>query len=71
MNVFYRMTSRRELPEEIYSDNGTNFKGADNELESLVAQVDEGQIKQSIANKAVKWISIFLWLHISADDMKI
>ena len=38
MNVFYRMTSRRGLPEEIYSDNGTYFKGADNELKSLVAQ---------------------------------
>ena len=30
MNAFYRMASRRGLPDEMYSDNGTNFKGADN-----------------------------------------
>ena len=35
MNAFYRMTSRRGLPDEIYSDNGTNFKESDNELKSL------------------------------------
>ena len=29
LNAFYRMASRRGLPEEIFSDNGTNFKGAD------------------------------------------
>ena len=50
-HAFYRMTSRYELPEEIYSDNGTNFKGADYELKSHVAQLNEGKIKQSIANK--------------------
>lgn len=55
MNVFYRMASRRGLPEEIYSDNGINLKGADNELKSLVSQLDEGKIKQSIANSGVKW----------------
>ena len=37
MNAFYRMTSRRGIAHEIFSDNGTNFKGADNELKSLVA----------------------------------
>ena len=55
MNAFYRMTSRRGLPGEIYSDNGTNFKGADNELKSLVADLDKDKIKQTVANKGVKW----------------
>ena len=36
LNSFYRMASRRGLPEDIYSDNDTNFKGADNELKLLV-----------------------------------
>ena len=27
LNAFYRMASCRGLPEDIYSDNGTNFKG--------------------------------------------
>ena len=53
MNAFYRMASRRGLPNEIYSDNGTNFKGADNELKALVTQLDEDKIKQSTANKGI------------------
>ena len=55
VNAFYRMVSRRGLIEAMYSDNGTNFKGADKELKSLIAQLDETKIKKSIANKGVKW----------------
>ena len=55
INAFYRMASRRRVPEEIYSEYGTYFKEADNELKSLVAQLDEVKIKQSIANRGVKW----------------
>ena len=55
LNSFYRMASRRGLPEEVYSDNGTNFKGADNELKLLVSQIDEDKITESAANKGVKW----------------
>ena len=54
LNAFYRMGSRRGLPEEIFSDNETNFKGADAELKSLVRELDE-KINQSIANKGVVW----------------
>lgn len=35
-DTFYRMTSRSGLPEEMLSENGPNFKGADAELKSLV-----------------------------------
>ena len=55
LNSFYRMASRRGIPEEVYSDNGTNFKGADNELKLLVSQIDEDKITESAANKGVKW----------------
>ena len=44
LNAFYRMASRRGLPEAMYSDNGTNFKGADSELKSLVRELDEIKI---------------------------
>ena len=49
------MTSRRGLPDEMYSDNVTNFKGADNELKSLLADLDSDKIKQTVTNKGVKW----------------
>ena len=48
------MASRRGIPEEVYSDNGTNFKGTDNELILLVSQIDD-KITESAANKGVKW----------------
>ena len=49
------MASRRGLPDEVYSDNGTNFVGADRELQVLLAQVEGHKIKESVANKGVKW----------------
>ena len=55
LNTFYRMASRRGVPEEMCSDNGTNFKDADAELKSLVRELDENKINQSIANKGVTW----------------
>ena len=55
LNAFYRMASRRGLPEEMFSDNGTNFKGADRELEMIQSELDETKINASVANKGVKW----------------
>ena len=49
------MASRRGLPEDIFSDNGTNFKGADAELRSLILMLDDERIKQSIAVKEIRW----------------
>ena len=43
------------LMEEIYSDNGTNFRAADKEMKSLILQLDQEKIKESIANKGIKW----------------
>ena len=55
LNALYRMTSRRGLPEVIYSDNGTNFKSADKELKSLISLLDTNKINESIANKGIMW----------------
>ena len=55
LNALYRMTSRRGLMEEMYSDNGTNFRAADKEMKSLILQLDQEKIKESIANKGIKW----------------
>ena len=55
LNALYRMTSRRGLMEEMFSDNGTNFRAADKELKSLISQLDQEKIKESIANKGIDW----------------
>ena len=40
LNAFFPMTNRRGLSEEMISDNGSNFAGAERELRELVAQLD-------------------------------
>ena len=55
LNAFFRMTSRRGLPEEMISDNGSNFVGAERELRQLVAQLDQDKIVSSVANRGEKW----------------
>ena len=55
LNTFYRLASRRGLADEVYSDNGTNFIGADRELQALLVQVESHKIEQSLANKGIKW----------------
>ena len=41
--------------EEMYSDNGTNFRAAGKKIESLILQLDQEKIKEAIANKGIKW----------------
>lgn len=55
LNAFYRMASRRGLPEVMWSDNGTNFVGGNNELKELVRQLDKDRIQKSAANRGVSW----------------
>ena len=55
LNAFFRMASRRGLPQDMISDNGTNFVGADRELKELVLALDHNKIQDSTANQGVKW----------------
>ena len=56
LNAFARFTSRREVPKEVVSDNGTNFVGAVNELKELAGQLDEEKIKRKTSDKRVRWL---------------
>lgn len=56
LNAFYRMVSRRGLPQLMVSDNGTNFVSGDRELRELVMALDKDRIEHSTANKGIKWI---------------
>ena len=53
LNAFYRMVHLRGIPQEMLSDNGTNFVGAKKELEELVRRLDQNKIRQSTANKGI------------------
>ena len=55
LNAFCRMTNRPGLPQEMISDNGMNFVGANRELRELVKKLHQEKIKKSAANKGVKW----------------
>ena len=55
LNAFYRMTSRRGLPEEVISDNGSNFVSAERELKELVEKLDQDKVKKSAVKKGIKW----------------
>ena len=55
LNCFYRMVSRRGLPERVVSDNGTNFVGAARELKQLISSVSKEQIEASTAHQGVQW----------------
>ena len=55
LNAFFRMVSRRGLPEHVFSDNGTNFRRADLELKELVQKLDQSRIQTLTANRGIKW----------------
>jgi hypothetical protein len=55
LNAFYRMVSRRGLPQDVMSDNGTNFVGGHKELKELITHLDRNKIQNTTANRGVKW----------------
>ena len=56
MRAFCRMSNRCGLPEEMISDNGTNFVGAKEELDKLAKQIiHNDKLKENLVNKGVKW----------------
>ena len=50
-----RFVSRRGTPAMIWSDNGTNFIGADKELRECVEKWNTLNITAELANKGIKW----------------
>ena len=56
MRAFFRMTDRRGLSEEIISDNGTNFVGANKELLEITGKlVKDTNLKSLVTDKGIKW----------------
>ena len=56
LRAFCRMSNRRGLPEEMLSDNGKNFVGANEELRDLAKQmIKDSKLNESLINQGVKW----------------
>nr|XP_012148430.1 PREDICTED: uncharacterized protein LOC105663531 [Megachile rotundata] len=51
-----RLAARRGTPQVVYSDNGTNFRGADKELKDATASMDRAKIEEYALSKRVKWV---------------
>ena len=55
VSAFSRFTSRRGVPDQVTSDNGTNFVGAVSELKELVNSIDTAKVVNSKDNQYVVW----------------
>ena len=55
INCLLRFEGRRGVPREYFSDNGTNFVGAVNELAKCLQQLDQERIASSLIRRGVKW----------------
>lgn len=50
-----RMAARRGWPQQIFSDNGTNLKGAHNELRKSISELNEDILKSEAINYGTTW----------------
>ena len=57
IQALVRFISVRGCPKEIWSDNGTNFTGAEKELRLLVQDLNEERIKNELHSREVEWYS--------------
>lgn len=53
-----RMAARRGWPQQLFSDNGTNLRGAHAELKRSVQELDENDLTNEAENHGTKWTFI-------------
>ncbi|CAG7722249.1 unnamed protein product, partial [Allacma fusca] len=55
INAIRRFIARRTVPEILWSDNGTNFHGADRELQRAVQSMDKEALVRRFAGQGMTW----------------
>ena len=50
-----RFIGRRGKPAHLYSDNGTNFKGAEAELKSAIQELEQNRICTTMTPQGIEW----------------
>ena len=55
INALRRCIARRRKPEEIRSDRGTNFQGAERELKECMNNWNATQLNEFLRQRAIKW----------------
>lgn len=50
-----RFSALRGTPKKMFSDNGTNFKGADNELKKFIKQLEDDKIEDKLSIRDIEW----------------
>lgn len=55
INALRRFIARRGQVLELYSDNGTNFVGAERELKTAIEQWNHSKINNMLLQKGIKW----------------
>ena len=55
INAVRRFINRRGCPTNMYSDNGSNFRGATTELKEFVLSLDQNVITDFATSVQIKW----------------
>ena len=55
LNALFRFIDRRGAPSMIYSDNATNFLGAENVLRQGLRNLNQNSIFDKMAKKGIRW----------------
>ena len=53
--AFFRFVARRGSPQELYSDNGTNFVGAEENVNAALAKWNQDKIRSKLLDKGTNW----------------
>lgn len=57
LNTFRRFASRREPVQQLHSDQGTNFMGAQRELTKPLNEMDQEKVRSSLLREQCNWIT--------------